>query len=156
MGINRAISGMKQMVTEGSKFNRQMEYANEKIRTISGASGLEIDYNINSMGKKTGTNLGELREGLYQTVSAIGDTYKKYTLLETANKLAVTGFSSTNEAVDGLTTVLNAYNIAIEEASRVANVFVRTQKVGKLTVQEFQQQLYKTVPTAKELGIQIE
>ena len=155
-GINRAISGMKQMVTEGSKFNRQMEYANEKIRTISGASGLEIDYNINSMGKKTGTNLGELREGLYQTVSAIGDTYKKYTLLETANKLAVTGFSSTNEAVDGLTTVLNAYNIAIEEASRVANVFVRTQKVGKLTVQEFQQQLYKTVPTAKELGIQIE
>lgn len=155
-GINRAISGMKQMVTEGSRFNRQMEYANEKIRTISGASGLEIDYNINSMGKKTGTNLGELREGLYQTVSAIGDTYKKYTLLETANKLAVTGFSSTNEAVDGLTTVLNAYNIAIEEADRVANVFVRTQKVGKLTVQEFQQQLYKTVPTAKELGIQID
>lgn len=155
-GINRAISGMKQMVTEGSKFNRQMEYANEKVRTISGASGLEIDYNINSVGKKTGTNLGELREGLYQTVSAIGDTYKKYTLLETANKLAVTGFSSTNEAVDGLTTVLNAYNIAIEEADRIANVFVRTQKVGKLTVQEFQQQLYKTVPTAKELGIQID
>lgn len=155
-GINRAISGMKQMVTEGSKFNRQMEYANEKIRTISGTSGLEIDYNINSTGKKTGTNLGELREGLYQTVSAIGDTYKKYTLLETANKLAVTGFSSVNESVDGLTTVLNAYNIAIEEADRVANVFVRTQKVGKLTVQEFQQQLYKTVPTAKELGIQID
>lgn len=155
-GINRAISGMKQMVTEGSKFNRQMEYANEKIRTISGTSGLEIDYNINSMGKKTGTNLGELREGLYQTVSAIGDTYKKYTLLETTNKLAVTGFSSVNESVDGLTTVLNAYNIAIEEADRVANVFVRTQKVGKLTVQEFQQQLYKTVPTAKELGIQID
>lgn len=155
-GINRAISGMKQMVTEGFKFNRQMEYANEKIRTISGTSGLEIDYNINSMGKKTGTNLGELREGLYQTVSAIGDTYKKYTLLETANKLAVTGFSSVNESVDGLTTVLNAYNIAIEEADRVANVFVRTQKVGKLTVQEFQQQLYKTVPTAKELGIQID
>lgn len=155
-GINRAISGMKQMVTEGSKFNRQMEYANEKIRTISGTSGLEIDYNINSMGKKTGTNLVELREGLYQTVSAIGDTYKKYTLLETTNKLAVTGFSSVNESVDGLTTVLNAYNIAIEEADRVANVFVRTQKVGKLTVQEFQQQLYKTVPTAKELGIQID
>lgn len=155
-GINRAISGMKQMVTEGSKFNREMQYANEKVRTISGASGLEIDYNINRVGKKTGTNLGELREGLYQTVSAIGDTYKKYTLLETANKLAVTGFSSTNEAVDGLTTVLNAYNIAIEEADRVANVFVRTQKVGKLTVQEFQQQLYRTVPTAKELGIQID
>jgi|GEM_PF-2212514 len=150
------VNTLKQGVVEGSKLAGQLEYAIEKTRTISTANRGIISDEVERIGKKFGTDYREVSEGLYQVVSAIGDVHKKYALLETANKLAITGFSSVNESVDGLTTVLNAYNLEIEEAERVANVFVRTQKVGKLTVQEFQQQLYKTVPTAKELGITIE
>lgn len=147
---------LKEAVVEGSKLAGQLEYAVEKTRTISTSNRGIISDEVERIGKKYGTDYREVSEGLYQVVSAIGDVHKKYALLETSNKLAITGFSSVNESVDGLTTVLNAYNLEIEEAERVANVFVRTQKVGKLTVQEFQQQLYKTVPTAKELGITIE
>lgn len=150
------VNTLKQGVVEGAKLTGQLEYATEKIKTISGENRGTLNSEIERIGKKYGTDYREVSEGLYQVVSAIGDVHKKYSLLETANKLAITGFSSVNESVDGLTTVLNAYNLGIEEADRVANVFVRTQKVGKLTVQEFQQQLYKTVPTAKELGITIE
>lgn len=150
------VNTLKQGVIEGSKLAGQLEYAVEKTRTISTANRGIISDEVERIGKKFGTDYREVSEGLYQVVSAIGDVHKKYSLLETANKLAITGFSSVNESVNGLTTVLNAYNLGIEEADRVANVFVRTQKVGKLTVQEFQQQLYKTVPTAKELGITIE
>lgn len=150
------VNTLKQGVVEGSKLAGQLEYAVEKTRTISTANRGIISDEVERIGKKYGTDYREVSEGLYQVVSAIGDVHKKYALLETSNKLAITGFSSVNESVDGLTTVLNAYNLEIEEAERVANVFVRTQKVGKLTVQEFQQQLYKTVPTAKELGITIE
>ncbi|MDY4006198.1 MAG: phage tail tape measure protein [Fusobacterium varium] len=154
--VMNIVNTLKQGVAEGAKLAGQLEYATEKIRTISTGSRGVINSEIERIGKKYGTDYREVSEGLYQVVSAIGDVHKKYALLETANKLAITGFSSVNESVDGLTTVLNAYNLEIEEAERVANVFVRTQKVGKLTVQEFQQQLYKTVPTAKELGITIE
>ena len=150
------VNTLKQGVVEGSKLAGQLEYAVEKTRTISTSNRGIISDEVERIGKKYGTDYREVSEGLYQVVSAIGDVHKKYALLETSNKLAITGFSSVNESVDGLTTVLNAYNLEIEEAERVANVFVRTQKVGKLTVQEFQQQLYKTVPTAKELGITIE
>ena len=150
------VNTLKQGVVEGAKLAGQLEYALEKTRTISNSNRGIISNEVERIGKKFGTDYREVSEGLYQVVSAIGDVHKKYSLLETANKLAITGFSSVNESVDGLTTVLNAYNLEIEEAERVANVFVRTQKVGKLTVQEFQQQLYKTVPTAKELGITIE
>ena len=150
------VNTLKQGVVEGAKLAGNLEYATEKIKTISGENRGTLNSEIERIGKKYGTDYREVSEGLYQVVSAIGDVHKKYSLLETANKLAITGFSSVNESVDGLTTVLNAYNLGIEEADRVANVFVRTQKVGKLTVQEFQQQLYKTVPTAKELGISIE
>lgn len=153
MGILRTL---KDVTLEGAKFNQQMESATEKVRTISSSSGAEINSNINRMAKATGVNPLELKEGLYQTVSAIGDIHKKYSLLETSNKLATTGFSSTTEAVDGLTTVLNAYGLEVEDADRVANIFVRTQKVGKLTVQEFNRELYKTIPVAKELKIGVD
>lgn len=147
---------LKDITLEGAKFNQQMEFATEKVRTISSSGGLEINSNIWKIAKATGVNPLELNEGLYQTVSAIGDIHKKYALLETANKLATTGFSTTTEAVDGLTTVLNAYNLEVEEAERIANIFVRTQKVGKLTVQEFNRELYKTIPVAKELQIGVD
>lgn len=153
MGVLRTL---KDITLEGAKFNQQMEFATEKVRTISSSGGLEINSNIWKMAKATGVNPLELNEGLYQTVSAIGDIHKKYALLETANKLATTGFSTTTEAVDGLTTVLNAYNLEVEEAERIANIFVRTQKVGKLTVQEFNRELYKTIPVAKELQIGVD
>lgn len=153
MGVLRTL---KDITLEGAKFNQQMEFATEKVRTISSSGELEINSNIWKMAKATGVNPLELNEGLYQTVSAIGDIHKKYALLETANKLATTGFSTTTEAVDGLTTVLNAYNLEVEEADRIANIFVRTQKVGKLTVQEFNRELYKTIPVAKELQIGVD
>lgn len=154
--VTSIVNTLKQGAVEGAKLAGNLEYATEKIKTISNENRGTINSEVERIGKKYGTDYKEVSEGLYQVVSAIGDVHKKYVLLETANKLAITGFSSVNESVDGLTTVLNAYNLGIEEADRVANVFVRTQKVGKLTVQEFQQQLYKTVPTAKELGISIE
>ena len=154
--VTSIVNTLKQGVEEGKKLAGQLEYAVEKTKTISSESRGVINSEVDRIGKKYGTDYREVSEALYQVVSAIGDVHKKYSLLETANKLAITGFSSVNESVNGLTTVLNAYNLGIEEADRVANVFVRTQKVGKLTVQEFQQQLYKTVPTAKELGITIE
>lgn len=155
-GIMKMVAGLKQATLEGAKLSRDLEYSIEKIKTISDSGRGNISQEIEFLGKKYGIDYREISEGLYQTVSAIGDINKKYALLDTANKLAKTGFSSVNEAVDGLTTVLNAYGLEIENAERIANIFVRTQKVGKLTVQEFQQQLYKTVPVARELGIQID
>lgn len=155
-GIMKMVAGLKQATLEGAKLSRELEYSIEKIKTISDSGRGNISQEIEFLGKKYGIDYREISEGLYQTVSAIGDINKKYALLDTANKLAKTGFSSVNEAVDGLTTVLNAYGLEIENAERIANIFVRTQKVGKLTVQEFQQQLYKTVPVARELGIQID
>ncbi|WP_195483346.1 phage tail tape measure protein [Fusobacterium varium] len=154
--IASIVNTLKQGVAEGAKLTGQLEYATEKTRTISTANRGIINSEVDRIGKKFGTDYREVSEGLYQVVSAIGDVHKKYALLETSNKLAITGFSSVNESVDGLTTVLNAYNLEIEEADRIANIFVRTQKVGKLTVQEFQQQLYRTVPVAKELGISVD
>lgn len=154
--LKKGLTALKQMTVEGAKLNQQLDYANAKIQTISLASRAELNHNIWGIAKDTGIDPLELKTGLYELVSAMGDTQKKYEVLKISNKLAVTGFTTTKQAIDGLTTVLNAYGLEAQEAERIANVFVRTQKVGKITVQEFSESLYKTVPVAKELDITIE
>lgn len=154
--ITNGIGALKNLVVEGAKFNRELEYADKKIQSISEKSSFEIESNIGKLSLETGTSPLELRNGLYEIISAVGDVKEAYDLLKTANKLAITGFTDIGNAVDGLTTVLNAYRMELSEAEKVANVFVKTQKLGKITVDEFSRDLFRSVPLAKQLGIGIE
>ena len=152
----KGIEAMKQLVSEGMKFSRELEYTDKKIQSISNKSSIEIQSNIGELSLETGTDPIELRNGLYEIISAVGDVDEAYDLLRTSNKLAITGFTDIGNAVDGLTTVLNAYQMQLSEADRIANVFVKTQKLGKITVDEFARDLAQSVPYATQLGIKIE
>lgn len=147
---------IKNLVNQGAELSKQLEYADKKIQSISNLSSVDINANVEKIGLETGTDFGELKEGLYQIISAVGDIPEAYNLLETSNKLAITGFTNLGNAVDGLTTVLNAYKMQMNEADRVANIFVKTQKYGKITVDEFARDLAQSVPYATQLGISIE
>lgn len=154
--ITKGVGALKSLVEEGIKLNRELEYADKKIQSISNKNSIEIETNISKLSLETGTDSLELREGLYEIISAIGDVPEAYKILETSNKLAITGFTDTKNAIDGLTTVLNAYQMELSEADRVANIFVKTQKYGKITVDEFARDLAQSVPYATQLGIKIE
>lgn len=154
--ITNGISALKNMVIEGTKFNTELEYADKKIQSISNKSSIEIESNIGKLSLETGTDPIELRNGLYEIISAVGDVDEAYDLLETSNKLAITGFTDIGNAVDGLTTVLNAYQMQLSEADKVANIFIKTQKLGKITVDEFARDLAQSIPYATQLGISIE
>lgn len=154
--ITNGIGALKNLVVEGTKFNAQLEYADKKIQSISEKSSVEIESNIGKLSLETGTDPLELRNGLYEIISAVGDVEEAYDLLETSNKLAITGFTDIGNAVDGLTTVLNAYQMQLSEADRIANIFVKTQKLGKITVDEFSRDLAQSIPYATQLGVSIE
>lgn len=152
----KGVEAVKQLVSEGIKFNKELEYADKKIQSISGKNSFEIQTNISDIALGTGTDAIELRNGLYEIISAVGDVEEAYDILETANKLAITGFTDITNAVDGLTTVLNAYKMQLSEADRIANIFVKTQQYGKITVDQFARDLAQSVPYATQLGIKIE
>lgn len=154
--ITTALQAVKELVNQGVELNKQLEYANKKIQTISNQNSFTIDSETWRMALETGTDVLELKEGLYEIISSVGDVTQSYALLDTANKLAVTGFTDTGNAVDGLTTVLNAYKLSLDEADKIANIFIRTQKYGKTTVGQFQSELSKIVPIAQKLNIQLD
>ncbi|HOK14238.1 MAG TPA: phage tail tape measure protein, partial [Candidatus Kapabacteria bacterium] len=74
--------------------------------------------------------------------------------VETASKLATAGLTSTQDAVNGLTSVMNAYGIEAQHASEVADIFFNTVNVGKTTIPELNASLANVIPTAAAFGIE--
>ena len=96
-------------------------------------------------------------EALYDVVSAgNSDLESASKVLETANKLAVAGVTDVGVAVDGLTSVLNAYGKEASEAESVSDVMFTAVRLGKTTVDELSGSIGKVAPLAAAMGVSFE
>lgn len=109
-----------------------------------------------SLSNKTGLSATELAEAGYQALSA-GQTVEDVAgFVETAGNLAKAGFTTTTTAVDVLTTAINAYGAEAGTAEEISNKLVRTQNLGKTTVDELASSMGKIIPTASSMGVNID
>jgi len=102
---------------------------------------------------KFGLEVGDVNKALFDTISAgikAGDSIK---FMNEAAKLAVGGVTTLSIAVDGMTSIMNAYKLSIEDANKVASAFFTAQKYGKTTVQELAQNVGMLAPTMKMAGV---
>lgn len=99
----------------------------------------------------------QLTRALYQTISAgITDTAEAFGVLEVASRAAVAGLSDTFSAVDAITTVLNAYQLSTDQATRVSDVFFTTIKEGKLVFGDIAANIGTVATSAALAGVSIE
>ena len=104
----------------------------------------------------TGLSADGLAEAGYQALSAGQDVSKVGKFVKTAGNLAKAGFTSTATAVDVLTTAINAYGSGAGTADEISNKLVRTQNLGKTTVDELASSMGKIIPTASAMGVNID
>ena len=105
---------------------------------------------------KFGLEVNDVNKALFDTVSAgikAGDSIK---FLGVASKLAIAGVTDLSIAVDGMTSIMNAYALSIEDAGRVADAFFTAQKFGKTTVAELAQNVGILAPTMRLAGVGFE
>lgn len=108
------------------------------------------------LSNKTGISATELAEAGYQALSAGQSVDQVGKFVETAGNLAKAGFTSTTTAVDVLTTAMNAYGDEAGSAEDIANKLVRTQNLGKTTVDELASSMGKIIPTASSMGVNVD
>jgi TP901 family phage tail tape measure protein len=125
--------------------------ANTAVKSIG-----ELSDGVMELSGKTGKAASEVGDALYLAISSGADTANALELVGAASKIAVTGFTDTTTAVDGLTSVLNAYNMETSEANRIANLFQVTQDVGKSTVDELAQSIGNVTSISATAGVSIE
>ena len=108
------------------------------------------------LSNKTGLAATELAEAGYQALSAGRNVGEVGEFVEVAGNLAKAGFTSTSTAVDVLTTAMNAYGDSAGTAGEISNKLVRTQNLGKTTVDELASSMGKIIPTASAMGVNID
>lgn len=102
------------------------------------------------LSKKVPDSAATIAAGAYNAISAgiTGTNEEIIGFVETASKVAVAGVSDTNSAVNGLTSVLNAYKLGAAGAASVSDTFFAAIKLGKTSFNEMNAGLANVVPAA--------
>jgi len=111
---------------------------------------------IRKLSVEFGESTDVLAKGLYDLLSASVSPAKALEVLAVATKAAKGGMTDTAVAVDGLTSVLNAFQMSAGQAGHVADVMFQTVKRGKLTFPDLAANIGKVAPMARAAGMSME
>lgn len=131
----------------------------KKVKTLTDTNVTSFDdmkSAIMDLSNQTGISASEISDSVYQALSASVDTKDVIAFTKEATNLAKTGFTSTSDAVDVLTTIINAYGMEAKDVNRISGVLIQTQNDGKTTVDQLAKSMGKVIPTAKAFGVNIE
>lgn len=90
---------------------------------------------------------------LYQSLSAGVPPDNVFEFLETAQKAAIGGVTELETAVDGITSVVNAYGSDVLSAANASDVMFTAVRLGKTDFEQLSASLFNVIPTASSLGI---
>jgi TP901 family phage tail tape measure protein len=102
---------------------------------------------------RMGFAIEDSNKALFDTISALGAGEQATKTFNIATKLAIGGQTELRIAVDGLTSIVNAYGKDTTDATEVANAFFSAQRAGKTTVAELSASIGRVAPVAKQAGI---
>lgn len=116
----------------------------------------ELKNQIMDLSNETGISASEIADNVYNAISAGQKTGDAVSFVSNATELAKAGFTNSASALDILTTAMNAYGLEADEVTRVSDVLINTQNLGKTTVDQLASSMGKVIPTAKANGVELE
>ena len=105
---------------------------------------------------ETKVAVDEFSEAVYSSISAGVEQTKAVGFTTDAMKLAKGGFTDGAKAVDILTTAINGYNLKTEDATKISDLLITTQNLGKTTVDELASSMGTVIPVAKSVNFGLE
>lgn len=139
-------------MAKAQEFNKQIG----QITTVSNLSFSQASAAVRKLSAEFGLAKEELTKGLYDALSAGIPQENVFDFMATASKTAIAGATTTKEAVDFLTTAINAFKIPAGEADKVADTLFQTVKLGKTTVGELASSFAQVGPLASASGVAFE
>jgi len=117
-----------------------------QISTREWASGLR------ELSDAFGTDILDQTEAAYQTLSnQVAKGAEAFTFLAASNRLALATVSSSSDAVNALTAVLNSYSLQASESEAVSASLFKTVELGRVRLSE----ISGTIGTVTALGSQL-
>ena len=144
------------VATAGFKLNSDFTNGLAKVSTLvdtTVVSMQKIRDEIRAVSDETGAGVADLSESVYQAISAGVDAGHAVSFVKDMTIAAKAGFTDTTTAVNGVTTVLNAYGKSAEEASHITDQMLLAQNFGKTSFGEMAQSMGNVIPIAAQLNV---
>lgn len=126
-----------------------------EINTLLGLTGEEAEKNLsiftkeaNDISKELGILQSNVVPGLYNAISAGVPNDNVFDFIRVAGKAAIGGVTDINTAVDGLTSIVNAFNLDFAETEKVADSVFAAVQGGKTTFEEIASSIFNVAPAA--------
>lgn len=136
-----------------ASFEKQMNEVFSLMPGISQESMGQMTDQVKDFSREFGVLPDKVVPALYEALSSGIPPENVFTFLETAQKAATGGVTSLETAVDGLTSVVNAYGADTISAADASDIMFQTVKIGKTTMDELSASLFNVSPIASALGI---
>ena len=117
----------------------------------------ELKKSIQDMSIAVGKDTSDLGDGLYQVVSAFGDSADTVAILETNAKAAAAGLATTTDAINLTSAVTKGYgDTSAEAVQSVADLAFKTVQLGQTTFPELASSMGRVVPLGASMGASME
>jgi len=152
VGIALGVAAVKGIAAFAS-FEKSM---NEVFTLLPGISAEAMDAmsgQVKDFSKKFGVLPEETIPALYQALSAGVPEGNVFDFLEVAQQAAKGGVTELATAVDGISSVVNAYGDEIISAAEASDLMFTTVRLGKTTFEEISASISNITPISSALGV---
>lgn len=115
---------------------------------------IDLKSSVQDLAVEMGKGTDDMADGLYQVISAFGDTSSTVDILENAARTGAAGLATTTDALNLLATVTKGYgDESLEAQKKVSDLAFQTVNLGQTTFPELASSMGKVVPLAAALGV---
>jgi TP901 family phage tail tape measure protein len=120
---------------------------------LSAQAEKEISADVKKFSKEFGVLPNDAIPSLYQAISAGVPRKNVFTFLEVAQKAAKGGVTELSTAVDGISSVVNAYGAEVLSASKASDLMFTAVKLGKTDFTQLSKSMFQVAPIGSALGV---
>lgn len=152
--VTGVVMGMKRMKGTLDDFEETMT----NVYTLMDEADYEAFKNMLDEGsvqllRQYGFEISDINKALFDTISAGVPAGESIQFMNEAAVLAKGGVTSLSTSVDGMTSIINAYGLSIDQVNEVSSAFFTAQKYGKTTVEALASSIGTAVPIAAQAGV---
>ena len=151
LGVAKVV---QMLSSEAMGYEKQMAEVFTLLPGISQTAMDSMSKDVLSFSKDFGVLPEQAVPALYQALSAGVPPDNVFDFLEVGQKAALGGVTDLTTAVDGITSVVNAFGADTVSASKASDLMFTSVKLGKTTFDELSRSLFNVNPIASALGVE--
>ena len=158
-GMTAATLPLAMKLKQGVNDARELDTAVRQVTTLADSDILPVDTirsSIKQISNEAGIAQTEVANAMYEALSSGISTEDVTAFTEQGLMLMRAGFTDLPTVIDATTTALNAYGENALAVTDIQDIFVKTQDLGKITVDELGKNIGRVVPVAAAAGVNID